>query len=429
MNTAADTRPASGVTGRNAFVVVALVFVSLLVAAGVRSAPGVLILPLEQNFGWPRGVISAAAALGIFLYGLVGPFAAALMQGFGVRRTLMGGLLFMSVAALLSSFMTQSWQLIATWGVLSGLGTGCVSIVLGGTIVNRWFVKRRGLMMGLLTASMATGTLIFLPAFAALATSSGWRSVVYAIAAVTALMIPLVWRWLPEWPSDVGAVAYGASDDSYERSAREHRGHPLQLAFGALGRAVGHRDFWLLFGTFFVCGFTTNGLVGTHLIAFCGDHGITEVRAASLLAVMGVFDLVGTTLSGWLTDRFDSRKLLFVYYGLRGLALVFLPYSDFSVYALGAFTVFFGLDWVATVPPTLRLATRAFGERDAPIVFGWVVAGHQMGAASAALLAGLLRSALGSYTLAFAIAGFTGLAAAVMALLIAVRPAHRPVGA
>lgn len=398
-----------------AFVVVAIAFLSLLAGAGQRSAPGVLIVPLEQAFGWNRDITSLSAAIGIFLYGLVGPFAAALMQSFGVRRTLLCALALMSLATGASAWMTQPWQLIASWGVLSGLGTGCVAVVFGATVINRWFVKHRGLMMGILTASTATGTLIFLPGMAAMAESGGWRPVVLTVSAVCAALLPLAWWLMPERPSDIGLVPYGADPDHAQATAPV-QSNPLKAAFSALGRAVRVRNFWFLFATFFICGFTTNGLVGTHFIALCSDEGIAEVKAAGLLAMMGLFDLVGTTLSGWLTDRFDARKLLFMYYGLRGLSLMFLPYSDFSIYSLGLFAVFYGLDWIATVPPTLRLTVETFGERDAPIVFGWIVAGHQLGAASAAFMAGAMRSAQGNYLLAFMISGATGVIAAMIVL-------------
>jgi MFS family permease len=402
---------------RYAFVVVGVIFLSLLVAAGVRATPGVLILPLESAFGWSRDVVSLSAAVGIFLYGLMGPFAAALMQGFGVRRTMMSALALISASAALSAFMTEPWHLIATWGVLSGLGSGCVAIVLGATVVNRWFVKNRGTVMGLLTASTATGTLAFLPGLAALAESGGWRPVVLTVAAATALLIPVAYFLLPEKPADIGLVPYGA-DPKGAAGAEGPRRNPIAIAVGVLYQAVGRRDFWLLFATFFVCGFTTNGLIGTHLIAMCGDHGIPEVQAASLLAAMGVFDLIGTTASGWLTDRFDARKLLFAYYGVRGLSLIYLPFSDFSLYGLSIFAVFYGLDWIATVPPTLRLITGAFGDRDAPVVFGWIITGHQIGAASAAFFAGYMRTVQGNYVDALVIAGCTGVIAAFLALMI-----------
>ena len=404
--------------GQNyAFVVVAVVFLALLASAGMRATPGVLMLPLGRAFGWSRDQISSAAAVGILLYGLMGPFAAALMQRFGIRRVLVTALLVMAAAAASSALMTQPWHLLLSWGVLSGAGTGCVAVVLGATVVGRWFSTHRGLMMGLLTASTATGTLIFLPGLAAIAEYAGWRQVVLTIAAVCAVLVPLVVWLLPERPADIGLTRYGSTvDEPAEAGAAS--GNLFALTLGVLHRASKRGVFWLLFATFFVCGFTTNGLIGTHFIALCGDHGIPEVRAAGVLAMMGVFDLFGTTASGWLTDRFDPRKLLFVYYSLRGLSLMYLPYSDFSLYSLSLFGVFYGLDWIATVPPTLRLTTDAFGERDAPIVFGWVVAGHQVGAAVAAFMAGVLRVQLGSYLTPFVIAGATGVVAAFLALRI-----------
>ena len=403
--------------GQNyAFVVVAAIFLALLASAGLRSAPGVLILPLEEGFGWGRSTTAFAAGLGIFLYGMVGPFAAALMASLGLRRTVLAALALMSAATGASAFMTEPWHLVLSWGVLSGIGSGAVALVLGATVVNRWFVKNRGLMMGLLTASTATGTLVFLPFLASLAQSGGWRPVVLAVSAATAAVIPLIWLLVPERPASIGLLPYGAAPGSTQPP--QPAAGLLAATFGSLRRASHTRTFWYLFATFFICGFTTNGLVGTHLIALCGDMGIPEVRAAGLLALMGVFDLIGTTLSGWLTDRYDPRKLLFFYYGLRGLSLIYLPYSDFSLYSLSLFAVFYGLDWIATVPPTLRLATEAFGERDAPVIFGWVAAGHQIGAASAAFLGGILRDTQGDYLGMFILAGATGLVAAGLSLAI-----------
>ena len=404
---------------RYAFVVAGVIFLALLAAAGVRAAPGVLILPLGQAFGWSRDSISLAAAVGIFLYGMVGPFAAALMQAVGIRRTLIGALALMALSIAASAWMSQPWHLVLSWGVFSGLGSGCVAIVLGATVVNRWFVRHRGLVMGLLTASTATGTLIFLPGLAAIAAHGGWRPVVWTVAAACALLVPLVWWLLPERPADIGVHPYGASEDVANDAPRRNL---LAIAIGSLVQASKQRTFWFLFATFFICGFTTNGLIGTHFIAMCGDHGIPEVRAASLMAMMGAFDLIGTTLSGWLTDRYDPRKLLFVYYGLRGLSLMWLPYSDFSLYSLSLFGIFYGLDWIATVPPTLRLVAEAFGDRDAPVIFGWVAAGHQVGAATAAFLAGFMRAQGGSYLQPFVIAGVAGLVAAGIAVAIRRRP-------
>lgn len=402
---------------RYAFVVVGLTFVSLLTAAALRSAPGVLIVPWQKAFGWDRGTISLAAAIGIFLYGLVGPFAAALMQTLGVRKTLVGALMLMAASTLASAFMTQPWELIATWGVFSGVASGCVAMVLGATIVNRWFVTRQGLMMGLLTASTATGTLIFLPGMAAIAEAGGWKPVVLTIAAVAATLAPIMWLLMPERPADVGLPPYGADPATHVEPAAVG-GDPLRRAISALAQAARTRDFWLLGGTFFICGFTTNGLIGTHMISLCADHGLPEVKAAGLLAMMGLFDLIGTTGSGWLSDRVDPRKLLFAYYGLRGLSLIYLAYANFTVYGLSLFAVFYGLDWIATVPPTLKLANRAFGPALAPIVFGWIAAGHQLGAATAAFLAGTLRTIQGRYLEALVLAGAAAIVAAMLSLMI-----------
>ena len=401
---------------QRAIAVLAVTFFALLVSAGVRSAPSVLMVPLSLHFGWDRATISATSAVGIVLYGLVGPFAAALMMSFGIRRTMASGLLLMGLATLASQFMSQSWHYLLTWGVLSGLGSGAVASVLGAAVVARWFAKRQGLAMGVLSASTATGSLIFLPVLAWLTSTGAWLPVVRLVGAVCLVLVPLVLWLVPEHPGDVGARRFG-EDHAPAAPAPVAARDALAFAFSALGRAVRVPMFWMLFGTFFVCGLTTNGLVGTHLIAFCGDHGIAPVAAAGLLSTMGLFDLVGTTASGWLTDRSDPRRLLVAYYGLRGISLIVLPFCNFGTASLAVFAVFYGLDWIATVPPTVALATRTFGAREAPVVFGWVNVGHQLGAATAAFGAGLVRQEFGSYNPAFVIAGIFGVVAA--GLLIA----------
>jgi len=394
-----------------ALVVAGVIFLALLVAAGVRSAPSVMIVPLQLHFGWDRASVSATAAVGIFLYGLVGPFAAALMMTVGVRRMVMGGLGLMGLATLSSLWMTQSWQFMLSWGVFSGLGSGVITSVLGATIVNRWFATRQGLVMGLFAASTATGSLIFLPFLAWLTREGAWAGVPLAVGLACLALVPVVALWVPESPESAGVTRLGESDEVV--APRRVVASPM-LALEILWKVRGNGTFWLLFGTFFVCGLTTNGLVGTHLIAFCGDHGIAPVAAAGLLSVMGLFDMVGTTASGWLTDRYNPRVLLMVYYGLRGLSLMVLPFLDFGPVGLGAFAVFYGLDWIATVPPTVAMANRAFGPGEAPIVFGWVAVGHQVGAAAAAFGGGLVRQEWGSYAPAFVAAGATGVIAAVV---------------
>lgn len=399
---------------RYAFIVIAVTFAALLVAAALRSAPSVMMLPLEAHFRWDRATISFAAAIGIFLYGLTGPFAAGLMQTIGIRRTMIGGLALMALATLSSLWMTESWHYVLSWGLVSGIGSGAIAPVLGATIVNRWFAARRGLMMGLLTASTATGSLLFLPALAWLTRNGAWTPVALSVGLGAACLIPLVWLLMPEDPAAIGATRYGEAAGAAAPRTSPARG--ASMAIGTLMEGIRTPIFWLLFGTFFVCGLTTNGLVGTHLIAYCGDNGIAPVQAAGLLSLMGLFDLLGTTASGWLTDRYDPRKLLFVYYGLRGLSLIALPLAGFQSTGLLLFAIFYGLDWVATVPPTVALANRHFGEEKAPIIFGWVMTGHQIGAAVAAFGAGLIREQTGSYLPAFTIAGAFGVLAAFAAI-------------
>ena len=398
-----------------AWVVAALTFLTLLVVPGIRATPSVLIVPLEHSFGWGRDQITLAVSVGLFLFGMMGPFAAAAMQRFGVRRTMIVALVLLAAAMGGSAFVRTPLQLVLTWGVLAGLGTGTMAMVLGVTIVTRWFDARRGSVLGLLTASTATGQLLFLPLLAWVVSSQDWRVVVWIVSGAALLLIPLVFFFMPERPADVGLHRYGATQADPTTATKAN---PIATAFSALAEAARTRTFWLLFLTFFVCGLSTNGLIGTHLIAFCADNGIPEVQAAGMLAAMGVFDIIGTTFSGWLSDRYDNRWLLFIYYGLRGLSLLYLPYSDFSFYGLGLFTMFYGLDWIATVPPTVRLTTAQFGAERGPIVYGWIGAGHQMGAAVAAFGAGVLRVQTNHYLEAFVLAGMACLVSAVMALLI-----------
>ncbi len=393
--------------------VVAVTFFALLFSAGLRSAPGVMMLPLELHFGWDRATISFGAALGILLYGLVGPFAAALMLSVGIKRTMLAGLALMAVSTFASQWMTLPWEYVLTWGVMSGIGSGAVASVLGAAVVNRWFATRQGLVMGLLSASTATGSLVFLPLLAWLSQGGAWKPVALAVSLGCAALIPLVAFFMPERPEQRGARRFGEAADTPAAPAMKQAATPW-LAIEALMRDGRQPIFWLLAGTFFVCGLTTNGLVGTHMIAFCGDHGIAPVAAAGLLSLMGFFDLIGTTASGWLTDRYDPKKLLAVYYGMRGLSLIALPFIDFGMVSLTVFAVFYGLDWIATVPPTVKLANNAFGERDGPIVFGWVLVAHQMGAAVAAFGAGVIREVVGTYTPAFVLAGIFAVLASLV---------------
>ncbi|MBD3881973.1 MFS transporter [Phormidium tenue FACHB-886] len=408
------------------WVVAALTFLALLIAAGIRSAPGVLMVPLEQDFGWTRATISLAISINLVLYGLIGPFAATVAERIGIRKAMLFSLGLLVVGVGLTPLMTQSWQLILLWGVVVGGGSGMLALVLGAIVVNRWFAERRGLVLGVLTASTATGQLVFLPLLASLVERFGWRIAVLLIAGVALLVMPLIGLLMRSRPSDVGLRALGerAAEHSPEIAPSRTPSappsqNPIAATLSDLKRGTQSGDFWLLAGSFFVCGASTNGLIGTHLIPACIDHGIPEVKAAGLLAVMGIFDFVGTTASGWLSDRLDSRKLLCWYYGLRGLSLLFLPFSfDQSFYGLWIFAVFYGLDWIATVPPTVRLTTNVFGKEKTGVMFGWIVAAHQVGAAVAAFGAGALRTWQGTYLHAFMLSGGLCLVAAVMVLQI-----------
>jgi sugar phosphate permease len=410
-----------------AWIVAAVTFVALMGAAGFRATPSVLIVPLQHEFGWNRAIISVAVSINLILFGLTGPFAAALMDRFGLRAVASGALITVAAGALLTTVMKSPWQLYLLWGVVVGLGTGSMASVLAATVANRWFVKRRGLVLGALTAAGATGQLIFLPALGYLAQTAGWRYVSITVAASALVVVPLVAIFLRNRPADMGLRAYGATEADV---APLNTGSPIANAFRGLRLGVESRDFWLLGGSFFICGASTNGLIGTHLIPASMDHGMAEVTAASLLATIGVFDVIGTLASGYLTDRFDSRWLLFFYYGLRGLSLLFLPYVFGSPnFALILFIVFYGLDWVATVPPTVQLARKVFGMQNFAIIYGWIFASHQLGAAAIAFAAGAVRTYFGDYQLAFMSSGLLCLVAAGMVLRIArERPGRVVVG-
>jgi MFS family permease len=399
-----------------AWVIVAVTFLVLLVAAGVRAVPAVLILPLEQEFGWARTTTSFALSVNILLYGLTGPFAGALMARIGVRRVVLGALTLLATGVAMAPLIQHSWQLVALWGLVIGVGTGLIAMVLAATVVNRWFVARRGMVLGILTASASTGQLVFLPILAQANARYGWRVAVLIAAAAVAALVPLVAWLLREDPASVGLRAYGAIDDMSPHVTLVGDDAPTG-AIAALRGVIGSRNFWILFVTFFICGASTNGLIGAHLIPAAHDHGIPEVRAASLLALMGICDLVGTTAAGWMSDRWDSRYLLAGYYGLRGMSLIFLPVALAGAEpALLTFAIWYGLDWIATVPPTLRLANEAFGRTRAPIIFGWISGGHQLGAATVALTAGALRVYTGRYDYAFIGAGALCLVAALLSL-------------
>ncbi|HEX8487661.1 MAG TPA: MFS transporter [Propionibacteriaceae bacterium] len=410
---AAPTPPARRRRIHPAWWVALTAFVALLGAAGFRSAPGVLMVPLEDEFGWSRSAMSTAVGLNLILYGVMAPFAAALMDRFGIRRVVSSALVLVAAGSGLTVFVTHSWQLLLTWGVLVGLGTGSMAMVFAATVANRWFVAKRGLVMGILTAAGATGQLVFLPVMASLAASSSWRSASLVVAAASLAVVPLVLLVMRDYPSDRGVAAYGAVGP--EVVPRPDPSGAVARAVRALREAARTRTFWALAGGFAICGATTNGLIGTHFIPSAHDHGMPETTAAGLLALVGIFDIIGTIVSGALTDKVNPRILLAGYYGFRGVGLLVLPWllSDQIHPSMLVFIVIYGLDWVATVPPTVALCREAFGA-SGTIVFGWVFAAHQIGAAIASVLAGVIRDTTGHYTVAwFGAAGLCAIAALV----------------
>ncbi len=411
-------RLAKAVSGRvnYAWITLGVVFFAMLAGVGVRAAPGVMIVPLQQAFGWDVSTISGAVSLNIILMGATGPFLTGLIQVAGLKRTMIGCLTILMAGTALSTFMNAPWQLFLTWGLMVGIGSGAGAVGFAGAIANRWFIDRAGFAMGLLTSANAAGQLIFLPLLALLVQRFGWQGVSVCLTAAIALVIPVVMFLLPESPASIGLPAYGGK--SVEPIPAFTDGNPFTVAFSALGRASRSMDFWLLCLTFGICGFSTNGLINTHMIAYCADNGISQMNGASILAVIGVFSLIGSTASGWMCDRYSPRVLLFWFYGLRGLSLVIMPFTGFDSVSLSVFAVFYGLDWVATGPATFALTNEVFGRRDAPVIVSWIFAAHQVGGAMAAFGAGAVRSLSGSYLMAFIASGLACLMASILVLRV-----------
>jgi len=404
------------------WVMVGVTFLTALVTAGAVGAPGVFIVPLQQEFGWSTAEISSALSIRFVLFGLMAPFAAALMNRYGLRNVTLSALLVVVSALLASLAMTKVWHLILLWGVVIGIGTGMTALVLGATVAARWFNARRGLVVGIMTASTATGQLIFLPILASVTERFGWRialTIVCSMLGVAAFAVMMLMR---DRPTDIGLRPFGDQGTEPLPAPPPANAPIMAAALGTLRDVAKTRTFWILFATFFICGASTNGLVQVHLIPMCMDYGIPQVQAAGLLAAMGIFDFFGTIFSGWLSDRYDNRWLLFWYYGLRGLSLLMLPFTDFSFYGLSVFAMFYGLDWIATVPPTVRLTAQRFGAERANLVFGWIFAGHQAGAAFAAFGAGLSRTLLATYLPAFFFAGALCVVASLIVLAISRAP-------
>lgn len=398
------------------WVVLGVMFCAMLAGVGVRAAPGVMIVPLERAFGWNVSTISGAISLNIILMGLTGPFLTGLMEVIGLKRTILGCMVVLMSGTGLSYFMTEPWQLFVTWGLMVGIGAGAGAVGMAAAVANRWFVQRTSFAMGLLSAANAAGQLIFLPVLALLANRYGWQGIAVAVTVVIAAMIPVVAMVLPESPAAIGLPPFGGLT---VLPPKARNANPFMIAIHALRRASRSMDFWLLTLSFGICGLSTNGLINTHLIAYCTDNGISEMNGASILAVIGMFSLVGSAASGWMCDRFNPRVLLFWYYSLRGLSLVIMPFTNFGPSALAIFAVFYGLDWVATGPATFALTNEVFGRKDAPVIVSWIFVGHQIGGAIAAFGAGALRTYTGNYLLAFLSAGLACLLASMLVLRVA----------
>jgi MFS family permease len=394
------------------WMILTIAFFSIIVAGIVRSSSGVFIDPFEKEFGWDRSMISLAFAIGLFLYGISGPFMAALIEVIGLKKIMSLSMATLIIGLTLTFIMQDSWQLLLIWGIIIGLGSGVFLTVLSTYIANRWFEKRRGLALGILTASTATGQLVLLPILAIIIENYSWRYAVGLILMCSIVMLFVILFFMKNSPKDAGVLPYG-QEKEVEADLENEKRNPIVLAFAGLIEAVKVKEFWLLAGSFFICGLSTSGLIGTHFVSYCLSFGIPLVTAASLLSFMGIFDLVGTTISGWLSDRFDNRWLLFWYYSLRGGSLLLLPFAleQGSMGMLIVFSVFYGLDWIATVPPTVGISRQVFGLKKSGIVYGWIFAAHQAGAAVAALGGGMVYQWVNSYTWAFFLAGiFCGLA-------------------
>lgn len=408
------------------WIVVGVTALTLVLSAGIRSAPGVLLLPLQNDIGWSRSIISFAVSIGLILFGFAGPFAGWLMDRFGPRRLMLAGIALVVVSMLASATMRNVWQLNLYWGALSGIGTGLASAVLGAAVANRWFVARRGLVTGIFGAATSAGQLVFVPLLIWLVAELGWRASVVVLAAAAAGVLVPILLLMRDDPTDIGLQPYGTLPvSSVEASVMQPVAAPAQSGH-TMRRAIQTSEFWLLSSTFFVCGATSNGLIGTHLIPHAVDHGISQLAAGSVLALMGTMNFVGTICSGYLTDRFNPRKLLACYYGFRGLSLFMLPFVT-DVRGLSVFAILFGLDYIATVPPTVALVADIWGRKQVGTVFGWIFCAHQVGAAAAAWLGGVARDRLNDYGTAFLVAGFLAMMAAMLALRIGRGPqAERP---
>jgi len=391
------------------WVMVAIAFALILLGAGTRAAPGALLLPIQADTGWSTTQVTIAGALGLLLLGLGGPVSGVLIDRFGVRRVTVGALLLTAAGMGLSALASEVWHLVLLFGIVAGFGAGLLTSSLGPIVANRWFFEHRGLVVGVFGAASSAGQLIFFPVLTSLAGADAWRPAVVVVAALLAVSAVPAALLLREDPGALGLRPLGLPEGTAPVASRSDP--------GIMRRAIRRPEFWLLAGTFFVCGATSNGVVGQHFIAHAVDHGFTPTSAAGALALMGVFNFVGTIGSGYLTDRFDPRKLLLVYYAFRGLSLLFLPAIHSST-DIAVFSVLFGLDYIATVPPTVALTADVFGRQNVGIVYGWIYAAHMLGAAILAQVAAIIRDSAGDYTLAYLTAGWMAVAAGVVALAL-----------
>jgi MFS family permease len=404
--------------------IVSICFMTTLTSAGVRSSPSVLIHPLEAEFGWSRALIASAISMNLLLFGVAAPISGFLLDRFGPRKVMLGSVTLLIVGVSGTMAMTQFWQFFLVWGVIVGLGAGGVGSVLTATVGNRWFVARRGLALGILGSASSTGQIIFLPLFMAMITYAGWRMGSMALIIVAIILLPLIYLFMRDDPSEVGLEPYGAGQPGAASSAgaTSLRGIPAKNATITARDVVGHPTFWLLAGSFFVCGGTANGLIGTHLIPHEIEMGIPQIAAASLLGLMGALNMVGTIFSGWMIDRVQPQRWLALVYALRGVSLLILPFVQ-GYFGLVIFAVIYGLDWFATVPPSMALTADTFGRQNVGKVYGWIFMSHQIGAAIMASAAGGLRTWMGDYQFAFLSGGVIAMIAAGLALQI--KPVQR----
>lgn len=393
-----------------AWVVVVVTFLTLLFAAAVRSIPSVVMKSLETDFGWNKSTISFSVAISLIFYGLGGPLAGKMIARFGPRKVMFFGLGLTAVGLVLLMNIQELWHFYIAWGVLIGIGTGSIANVLSATVADRWFNRHRGMVLGILGAAVAVGQLIFLPNMMLITTDIGWRSMIGLMAAGVGLTVLPILVLMRDKPEDMGLEPYGGKPTTAAAANADKRTTSMR-------EALRTRDFWLLAGSFFICGYTTNGLIGTHLLTHAVEHGFVEVQAASAVALMGAMNIVGTLASGWLTDRYDNRKLLGVYYGMRALSLMALPFI-LQMEHLMIFSVIYGLDWVATVPPTVNLTAQRFGRQSMGTIFGWIFFSHMVGAAVAAQAGGFFRDLLGDYHLIFISAALMGIIASTLSMSI-----------